>query len=94
LNRKWAGSKFMIPSEDVVKEFFKDRTMDKVERANNAVPYLYSRQVLINKEIANKENLVAECMGFPKGKHDDFVDTLIDAIKMVHKRNVSILDVL
>lgn len=94
LNQKWKHSGLMIPSEERLKEFYADRKFDKMERANNAVPHLANRQVFINKALANKEELVAECLFFPKGKHDDFVDTVVDAVKIVHTRKVSILQVL
>lgn len=94
LNQLWAKKGLMIPSESALKEFFSDRKMDKVERANNVVPHLANRKVVINKNLANKEELMAQCLGFPKTKHDDFVDTLIDALKKVYGSAPSILDVL
>lgn len=94
LNQSLAKKSVMIPSEERLKEFFADRRFEKVQRANNAVPHLANRRIIINKDIANKEALVAECLVFPKGKHDDFVDTVVDGIKMVYSRKVSILDVL
>lgn len=84
----------IIPKEEKIKEFFKDRTQDKVMRANNAVPHLSARRVHINKAIAGKESLLAEALKFPKGTHDDFVDTLIDAIKVCYGKRANILDVL
>lgn len=94
LNQKWKSKQIMIPSDDDLKSFYSDRRFDKVERANNVVPHLANRFVIINKNMANKEELVAQCLGFPKMKNDDFVDTLVDALKMVYARVVSILDVL
>lgn len=94
LNQKFAMDGLMIPGESVIKEFYSDRRLDKVERANNAVPHLTTRKVKINQNIANKEELVTEALHFPKGKHDDFVDTLVDAIKKVYGRALGILDVL
>ncbi len=79
----------MIPGEHTLKEFY-----HKVQRANNVVPHLANRHVVINKNLSNKEDLVAQCLGFPKRKHDDFVDTLVDALKFVYARSVSILDAL
>lgn len=94
LNQKFAQKGLMIPSESQILEFYKDRRFDKVERANNVVPHLARRKVYINIMIPNKEYLLSECLMFPKGKHDDFVDTLIDALKVVYSRQLSILDVL
>lgn len=94
LNQKWMHAGFGIPSEGELKEFYSDRRFSKVERANNIAPHLANRKVYFNKTLANKEDLVAQCLGFPKMKHDDFVDTLVDAVKKVYNRNVGILDVL
>lgn len=82
----------MLPSDTMLKEFFKDRQTDKVARANNAIPWLVGRFITINENIAHKEELVSEALGFPRSKHDDFVDTLIDGIKFVFGRPPSILD--
>jgi hypothetical protein len=93
LNQKFALKDFHIPNEEELKEFYKDRRLDKVQRANNVLPHLSHRYVVINKDIINratglqvptKEELVAECLSFPNTKHDDFVDTLIDALKIVY----------
>jgi predicted phage terminase large subunit-like protein len=94
LNQKWALKGLMIPSQSDLEEFYSDRHIDKVERAANAVPHLANRKIYINKLLANKEALVAECLGFPNGKHDDFVDTLVDGIKKVYWRELTLLDVL
>ena len=94
LNQKFSQKGLMIPTETELADFYSDRRFDKVERANNVVPHLATRKVYINKYLANKEDLVAECLVFPKGKHDDFVDTLIDALKLVFGRAPSIMDVL
>ena len=94
LNQAWAKKGLMIPGESTIKEFYQDRKFDKVERANNVVPHLANRKIYFNNVIGNKEELLAECLTFPKGKHDDFVDTLIDGIKMVYSKSTSIFDVL
>ena len=84
----------MIPGETARNDFFKDRKLDKVERANNVVPHLSDKIVSINKNITCKEELLSEVVTFPKGKHDDFVDTMIYALKKVYGRKLSILDAL
>lgn len=94
LNQALPKQGIMIPDEDKRKEFFKDRRLDKTERANNAVPYLANRRVHINPMIANKEILLAEVLTFPKAKHDDFTDTVIDGVKFTFARKIGILDVL
>jgi len=94
LNQKFALKGLMIPTESRLKEFYTDRKHDKVERANNVVPHLADKKVYISNAIPNKEDLLAEVMSFPKGKHDDFVDTLVDGLKMAYARQIGILDVL
>ena len=95
LNQRWRiKGNMMIPDDDTVKEFYKDRRWDKVERANNAAPHLSYRKIYINMNIPNKEELVSECLNFPKGKHDDFVDTVVDGVKFVYAKEIGILDVL
>ena len=81
-------------SETDRKKFFEDRKLNKVERANNAVPHLANRFVIVNEMLANKETLIAEALSFPKGRHDDFVDTLVDAIKYTYGRSYSTFDVI
>lgn len=89
----------MVPSEEDLEEFFKDRKYDKVMRASIAVPWLANRKVKICNDVedpvskTDKEYLVREATGFPKGKRDDFVDTLVDAIKVAFGKPLSILDV-
>lgn len=92
LNQALPKRGIMIPSETTIKEFFDDRKKDKVERANNAVPHLAGRYIVINESIPHKEDLLAEVLGFPKAKHDDFTDTVIDGIKMAFGKKRSILD--
>lgn len=94
LNQKFAERGLMIPAEVDITEFFKDRKHDKTERANNVAPHLARRKVMINNQLSNKEDLVAECLGFPYWRNDDFVDTLVDALKMVYGRELSMFDVM
>lgn len=94
LNQKFATQAMGIPSENDLKEFFADRRLDKIERANNSLPHLASRKLHINIDLAEKDDLKSELLQFPNGKHDDFVDTVIDGLKIAFGRTPSILDVL
>lgn len=94
LNQKFKSKGLGIPREDDLKEFFKDRRLDKAERGNNAVPHLADKKLYINSKITIREQLKAELLQFPNGKHDDFVDTVIDGIKVAYGRKTSILNVL
>lgn len=94
LNQKFAQKGLQIPNEQMLKDFYDDRRMDKLERANNVIPHLTNRKVFIGNNIPQKETVVAQALSFPKVKHDDFVDTLVDALKIVYSHEVGILDVL
>lgn len=94
MNQAMPRKGIMIPSESTRKIFFEDRKFNKVERANNAAPHLANRKVHFNKNLTNKENLLAELLGFPKARWDDFTDTVIDGVKFAFGRKLSILDVL
>lgn len=94
LNQKFATQGMGIPSKEDLEAFFKDRRLDKIERANNSLPHLASRKLHINIDLPEREDLKSELLQFPNGKHDDFVDTVIDGLKIVFGRTPSILDVL
>lgn len=84
-----------IPPEDVIDEFFSDRKLDKVERANNAIPHLVGRYVTINEKIPlpMREIMTNEILSFPMARNDDIVDILVDAVKLLYGRPLSICDV-
>lgn len=92
LNQALPRRGIIIPNEEDLKTFFADRRLNKVERASNSVPYLANRRVHISNLIAEKEILLSEVLRFPKAKHDDFTDTIIDGIKYTFARSISILD--
>lgn len=94
LNQKFRKDGYGIPSEEDVKEFFKDRRLNKVERANNAIPHLSDKQLHININLAEKDEVVKELLQFPNGKNDDIVDTIIDGIKVAYGREESIFDIM
>jgi predicted phage terminase large subunit-like protein len=94
LNQKLRGSNYLIPSDKDLEEFYSDRRSDKLERANNVVPHLATRTVKVNRSILGRADLISEALHFPNGAHDDFVDTLVDALKRVYGNRPGILDVL
>jgi predicted phage terminase large subunit-like protein len=94
LNQALPRKGVLMPGESQLKEFYSDRHLNKVERANNAIPYLVNRKVRINEKISCKEELVAECLSFPRAKHDDFVDTLVDGVKFVYGQKICSLEAL
>lgn len=81
LNQVMPKYGILVPSESQLKDFYKDRVSDKVIRANNAVPHVSNRRIVFNDSVTCADDCIAEALGFPKGRHDDFVDCLIDGIK-------------
>lgn len=94
LNQKLPEKGVPIPDEETIRIFYADRRASKVERANMAIPFLSTRKVILNEKLEMKERLKLEVLGFPKAKHDDFTDTLIDAIKRAYSEAPSIFDAL
>ena len=94
LNQALPRKRYLVPNQETLDKFYSDRHIDKIERANNATPHLSHRKVHMNPAIANVKDLVAEALQFPLAKHDDFVDTVIDGVKYVYARKLSILDVI
>lgn len=96
LNQRMPMYNVPMQSPDKIDEFFKDRRLDKVARANIAIPNLVSNPIAVDPSISDElfDKLKQELMAFPDGEHDDFTDTLIDAVKFCYQRNPSILDVL
>ena len=85
-----------MQGQSVVDEFFKDRRLDKVARANVIIPHLNTFPVFVGPGINDGlfNELKAEILAFPNGVHDDMVDVLTDAVKFTYNRPVSIFDVL
>ncbi len=94
LNQVLPKKGIYMPPESDLKEFFKDRRLNKTERANNVLPYLSNRKIIINENIIGKEDFLQEVITFPRGKHDDLTDCLIDMIKLVYSKEGSIFDAL
>lgn len=83
LNQSLPNQNIIMPNDDEIKEFFKDRNKDKVERANAIMPFFTNNKIYINANIQKslKNEIVNECISFPDGLHDDIVDTVIDGCK-------------
>lgn len=82
LNQRFARERILVPSTSELERFYKDRKFDKVERANNILVFLGNWKVKLYSKIGQLPELLGESYNFPKGKHDDFVDCLIDGIKL------------
>lgn len=86
--------KVPMPTDSDIEEFFKDRKLNKVERANNVLPYMSGRKIIVNENIEGIETIINQIISFPRAKHDDVVDCLIDLIKLVYCKEVTIFDAL
>lgn len=96
LNQSYRRKGMPVPSEQMLKETL-PRDTDKVMRANNVIPCLdnINPNLTFCTDIENYEELRSELLAFNNGKHDDFVDTLIDGIKIgLFKKKITSLDVL
>ena len=62
------------------------RSIDKITRANDAVPYIASGRVYFREGAEYLSELVPELLVFPNGKHDDQVDALNDGISELEKK--------
>ena len=95
LNQKMITYGLPMQSEEFIDEFFSDRRMDKVARANVVIPTLNTFPVIVSDNISDSmfTALKDELLNFPKGAHDDFCDNICDSIKFGYNRPLSILDV-
>lgn len=96
LNQRMPLYNVPMQPPDRVDEFFKDRRLDKVARANIIIPQLVNNPIIVGTGIPEEtyEAIKGELMSFPDGEHDDFTDCAIDAVKFCYNRTPSILDVL
>ena len=95
LNQKMASYGIPMQDEDFIDEFFRDRRMDKVARANVVIPTLNTFPIIVSENITEDvfSELKQELLDFPKGAHDDFCDVVCDSVKFAYNRPLSILDV-
>lgn len=96
LNQAYRRKGLPIPDEQTIKDML-PRDTDKVMRANNIIPCLDSTNPNLTfcKDIEDYNDIKEEVLAFPNAKHDDFVDNLIDGVKIgLFKKVISILDVL
>lgn len=97
LNQLYRRAGFPIPDEKMLKDIL-PRDTDKTTRANNIIPCLdaVNPNLIFCSDIENYSDLTEELFAFPNGDNDDFVDNVIDAIKigLFKKRKVSIFDTL
>jgi predicted phage terminase large subunit-like protein len=75
------------------------RVKDKLTRIEDVLDYIHAGRIHLPINNKFSDSLIAECMAFTRdvkhNKHDDMIDTMIDAInKSISMINISILDVI
>lgn len=86
LNQRMPLYNVPMQPPDKIDEFFKDRRLDKVARANVIIPHLVNNPVIVGPEIPEDtfEAIHRELLAFPDGEHDDFClvgETLVATTK-------------
>ena len=96
LNQAYRKKGLPVPSEDMLKITL-PRDTDKVMRANNVIPCLDSLNpnMTFCTDIENYTECLQELLAFDNGDHDDFVDNVIDGIKIgLFKKKLTSFDIL
>lgn len=96
LNQLYRRKGHPVPNDKKLKETL-PRDGDKVMRANNVIPCLdnIAPNLTLCSSIENYLEIQSEMLAFPSVEHDDFVDTLIDAVKIgLFKNKVTSLDII
>lgn len=96
LNQRMPLYNVPMQTPDKIDDFFKDRRLDKVARANIVIPQLVNTPIIVGEGIDEEtyERFKREMLSFPDGEHDDVVDITTDSVKFCYNRTPSILDVL
>jgi len=61
-----------------------ERNTDKVFRAENISPYIETYGLYVNEDLPSLNDFIAEYESFPNYKHDDIVDTVMDAVELAY----------
>lgn len=96
LNQAFRRKGYPVPSEEQIKKML-PRDVDKVQRANNIIPCLnkINPNLTFNKDIENYSEMKDELLSFSNSEHDDFVDNVIDGVKIgLFQNRVTVYDVL
>lgn len=90
LNQALPNKNIVMPREEDVEAFFKDRRLSKVERANAVMPFFTNNKMYINSDLSRsiKNEVIDELINFPDGLHDDIVDTIVDGIKYYMNKEI------
>ena len=80
LRRLYVGTDFAVQLID-------PKSQDKVARAYS-VQHLFSEGMIYAPERSWSDMVITQCAQFPKGKHDDIVDTVTQALRYLRMTNI------
>lgn len=80
LRRLYAGTDFAVQLTD-------PKSQDKVARAYS-IQHLFSEGMIYAPDRAWADMVMTQCSSFPKGKHDDLVDTVSQALRYLRQTNI------
>ena len=63
------------------------KAQDKVARAYS-IQHLFSEKLIYAPDRAWADMVITQCASFPKGKHDDLVDSVTQALKYLRTTNI------
>lgn len=79
---------FQRLSDDGLMVFEVERNTDKILRANEISPYIETYGIYVNENLPNKIDMLSEFEQFPNAKHDDIVDTIMDAVQLAYQDTI------
>lgn len=79
---------FQRLQDDNYMVFEVERNTDKILRANEVSPYIETYGLYVNESLPNKIEMISEYEQFPNGKHDDIIDTMMDAVQITYQDTI------
>ena len=80
LRRMYTGTNFAVQLMD-------PKSQDKVARAYS-IQHLFSEGLIYAPDRSWSDMVITQCSSFPKGKHDDLVDTVSQALRYLRQTNI------
>lgn len=79
---------FQRMKDDAFMVFEVERNSDKYFRCENVAPYLETYGLYVVEDLPNINDFLDEYTQFPNSKHDDILDTVIDAVELAYKNQI------
>jgi predicted phage terminase large subunit-like protein len=64
----------------------------KIARASAIIPDVEAGNIYLPKNVGWIDDFIEECSAFPRGKHDDQVDAMTQAIRRMYGGNLAVID--